>query len=129
ITDPYEVLPGDLVSLNGGATVYYVMAGGSSRLVRPEVFVEWAFKRSMVRNLSASQARQIAITEGDLYFPNGTLIKGSTSAVYVVSDSQKRPIVSGADFTGLLYQWEDIVRTSDFEVNRIPAGASIRASR
>ena len=56
--------------------------------------------------------------------PNGTLVKGSGNAVYVLSQGTKRWIVSYAAFQSWKFGG-DVVTISDAELNGYPGGANV----
>lgn len=57
-------------------------------------------------------------------FRDGDLVTGSGAdrAVYVISNGQKRPIVSGAAFEQLGYSWKQVVRTTEAVLALHPLG-------
>ncbi|MBI2637166.1 MAG: hypothetical protein HYW81_03160, partial [Parcubacteria group bacterium] len=61
-----------------------------------------------------------------LTYPDGTLVKGDSAAVYIVSDGKKRPIVSAADFEAFLYQWVNIVYVPESLLAALPEAASLK---
>ncbi len=66
-------------------------------------------------------------TSEPLKFKDGDLItsSGSNKAVYVVSNGQRRPIVSGQVFEQLGYSWKRVIWTSDAALALHPIGQPV----
>lgn len=64
-------------------------------------------------------------------FHDGDLVTGSGAdrAVYVISNGQKRPIVSGEAFEALGYSWKQVVRTTDAVLALHPTGPLVTGSQ
>lgn len=58
-------------------------------------------------------------------YPDGTLLKGSSKNVYVLSNGQKRWITSASVFDTLGYKWRNIIDVSDSELSNYSTGANI----
>lgn len=116
---------GDLIKIAGSSSVYYV--DGSTLRVFPSssIFSENGFSFKQVRTVQQSFTSEYAIGNPMVY-PDGTLIKGDSPAVYVVSNGMRRPIVSAADFEALLYQWEDVLYAPDEVVSLLAIGSPIQ---
>ncbi|MBI2637189.1 MAG: hypothetical protein HYW81_03290, partial [Parcubacteria group bacterium] len=116
---------GDLVKLAAKSAVYYLADNAARVIPSAAIFREHAFKFKNVRTVSQAQFDQFA-TGAALTYPDGTLVKGDSSAVYVVSDGKKRPILAGADFEALLYQWANIVYVPESLLSALPEASMLR---
>lgn len=59
---------------------------------------------------------------------DGSLVKGSGPAVYVLSGGKKRHIVSATLFNTCGYEWNDVVAVSDSTLSLIPNGSSVTSA-
>ena len=64
-------------------------------------------------------------------FRDGDLVTGSGAdrAVYVISNGQKRPIVSGTAFEQLGYSWKQVIRTTDAVLALHPLGPVVTGAQ
>ncbi|PIQ79280.1 MAG: hypothetical protein CO042_00480 [Parcubacteria group bacterium CG_4_9_14_0_2_um_filter_41_8] len=119
-----KLYTGDIIKLAGDASVYYV----DGSILRPipsyDIFIKRKMKLSSIRIISQAQFAKYGIGS-NLPYPDGTLVKGSRIAVYVMSDGEKRPIRSGADFEALLYYWGNVVSVADALLENIQNGALV----
>ena len=58
-------------------------------------------------------------------YRNGSLIKGSATTVYIIEDGLKCPILNESVYEALGYCWENIIETSDYEINLLETGSMI----
>lgn len=63
--------------------------------------------------------------EGVVKFRDGTIIKGSGAAVYVISGGMRRPFRNPGVFAELGYAWADVKTVADWVVNLHPQGAPV----
>lgn len=61
----------------------------------------------------------------DPYYPNGTLIKGSSAQVYLLIDGAKQWIKDEKTFTNLGLSWDKILLVSDEVLENYPTGKDI----
>lgn len=61
-------------------------------------------------------------------FKEGTLVKGSGSEVYVISNQRKRHLTSEEVFTTIGYKWSNVVSVSDEALSLHPTGDPIELS-
>ncbi len=109
-------------STTGG--VYFVADGIKhpllSRTILDLNFKDWAIVPTAPELLETYE------TGDPVKLAEGTLVKADdTPAVYVISDSKRRPILSGEVFETLGYSWENIVVTDAKTVNLHELGESI----
>ncbi len=64
----------------------------------------------------------------NVVYPDGGLLQESTSKVYVLENGQKRWITSLLVFEDLGYQFSDVIKISDSELNGYTTGANIASS-
>ena len=119
------VLDGDLVKRADSVAVYLVEDGMLRLIPHESVFNGYAFSFASVRTVEPAQLN--AFERGsDLMYPDGTLVKGNASAVYVIADGKRRPIVSAYDFEALLYDWSKIVYVPEALLAAIDIASAIR---
>jgi hypothetical protein len=58
-------------------------------------------------------------------FPQGTLLRGSSTAVYVIDRGGRRLIPDQATFDYLKYDWDQVLQIADHQLNNIPELPSI----
>ena len=64
-----------------------------------------------------------------LRYPNGTLLRGSDTTVYLLQHGRRRPIPSVQVFQSWGYQWDHVVEIDDAELVRYPMGESLTAQK
>ena len=57
--------------------------------------------------------------------PNGSLLQGSVSSVYVMDDGLKRRIINSEAFTACGYLWGNINQIADSALDNMPPGADV----
>ena len=104
--------------------VYYVKDGVKSFIVDDQM-LETNYSNQFIVTVSADELD--SLEEGELIkFKDGVLIKSKiNNAVYIISDGQRRPVVSGKVFENLEYTWEDIIEVDDYVVNIHELGSVI----
>ncbi len=128
IADAQTIYDAELVAVPQAgvkAPVYYVTSGTVREFPNNNIFLSHALKLKRIRAIS--KAELSALTRGEaMTYADGTLLKGKAAAVYIISDGQKRPIKSAADFTALLFDWKKIKLVSDTLLSQITTAGEIR---
>lgn len=122
------VYTGELVSVpqkTGLASVYYIEGGQAREFKTRDIFDRHGLKLKNVRVITASQLKTFP-AGGAMDYPDGTLLQGKGTAVYIVSDGKKRAIKSGKDLDALLYNRKRIKVISDTDLNKLPTGVEIK---
>jgi hypothetical protein len=123
IQDSERLYSGDLVKIADNSAVYFVDADRARLIPSASIFKENAYKSYAIREIKEEQFD--SLSEGlDVIYQDGTLVKGDSSAIYVISNARKMPILSGADFEALLYNWNKVVYVPDVilaSINNAPA--------
>ena len=65
------------------------------------------------------------VTGAAVKVQDGTLLKSDEPAVYVISDGERRPILSGEVFENMGWQWENIVTTDAATLELHPLGEPV----
>lgn len=106
--------------------LYYVESGRKYPIIDTAV---------LAVNFPAATVTKVATSLLDKYtsglpvqFKEGTLVKGSGSEVYVISNQRKRYITSEKVFTTIGYKWNNIVVASDEALSLHPTGDPIELS-
>lgn len=110
-------------SVTGG--VYFVEDGKKSPIIDATIMkADYPDKRISVVAPSTLEKYE---TAAPLKFKEGDLITGSGAdrAVYVISNGQRRPIVSGDVFEQLGYSWKRVIWTTDAVLAIHPIGPSV----
>jgi hypothetical protein len=96
--------------------IYYVKNGVKS-LISNQKILEVNYPNQYLVKVSSEELDNLE--DSDLVkFKDGTLIKSQDSpAVYIVSDGERRAIVSGQVFEDLEYSWSDIIEVDESIVN------------
>jgi hypothetical protein len=112
-------------NLTGG--VYFVENGVKRPIVSAEI-MKINYPNKKISAIAPSALDKYPSAE-PVRFRDGELITspGSNKAVFVVSNGQRRPIVSGEVFEQLGYSWKRIIWTTDAAVNLHPLGEAITA--
>jgi hypothetical protein len=104
--------------------VYLISLGGRRLVPDAKTFEALGFKAEDVRQISDRELQGIPeyapLTLSSLSFKDGTLVKGSFPAVYVISGNKRRLIPDEATFKALGYKWENIQTVSDRALSAIP---------
>jgi parallel beta-helix repeat protein len=112
---------------SGNGTLYW-LEGGQKRLVGTvDVFISQRFKASQIKNATSAD---VALSDGsNMYYREGTLVKGSGPTIYIIDDVgggnfQRRAVASPAAFTELGYSTADVLTVQDYILN-IPDGTGV----
>jgi hypothetical protein len=118
---------GALLQDNKSGGVYYVENGVKYPIYSAEI---------MKTNYPSLKLKPVAKSVLDL-LPNGAPVKfrdgelvtspGNAPAVFVISNGQRRPIVSGEAFEKLGYSWSRLIRTNDTALGIHPLGPNVDA--
>jgi len=119
---------GRLVKTASAPDVYLIDQGKKRPVTSGTVFSSNGFRWDRIHTVTATELAQY--TTGELCQARpGTLIKGSSPAVYISDfsggDQTKRAIGSAAVFTSLGLRWEDVRQLSDVEVASYINGPSL----
>jgi parallel beta-helix repeat protein len=112
---------------SGGGTLYWLESGQKRLVGTPEVFVSQRFKASQIKNATSAD---MALADGpNMYYREGTLVKGSGPTIYMIDDVgggnyQRRAIASPAAFSELGYSLADVLTVQDYILN-IPDGTGV----
>ena len=115
---------GHLLQDTSSGGVYFVQDGVKHALISKSLlevnFAGWRM------HPTAPEVLAEYTTGGKVTFPDGTLIKSQDdSAVYVISEGQRRPITSGDVFEAMGWKWEQIVVTDKKVIDLHPLGEAI----
>jgi lysophospholipase L1-like esterase len=124
------ITEGNLIRNNAGQ-IYLVQGGKRRYIPSMDLFNAWYFRPEEVRNLPDGSINRIS--QGpDLGPPNGveiategSLVKGSTPEVYVVTGGQRRWIPSVEVFNARGYKWDRIRQLPDAIIAAIPRGTDL----
>lgn len=110
-------------SKTGG--IYFVENGRKSPIIDVSIMKADFPKKRVTRVSPATLAKYE--TGEPLRFRDGDLVTGSGAdrAVYVISNGQRRPIVSGAVFEQLGYSWKRVIWTTDAVLQMHPLGPRV----
>ena len=108
---------GSLIKDPSSPAVYYLIGGQRHPISSAEVFASQRFNWSWVKNATPSDDL-LPISWGVSWYGEGTLIKGSSPAVYIVDldntgVNQCKKAFSYYTFVGLSYNFSNVLRVSD----------------
>ncbi|MBI3975440.1 MAG: hypothetical protein HY334_03525 [Armatimonadetes bacterium] len=119
--------PPDGSLLKGSGSAVYVMENGLKRHIpNPVTFAAQGFLWGNVNRIADSSLN--AIPTGDPLpdvGADGSLLKGSGSAVYVMQDGLKRHVTSPTVMAECGYSWDAIFVIPDSVLNAIPTGSAL----
>jgi len=125
---PANAAVGDLVKSASSNTVYVVKSDGVTICQFPHanVYSSWGYPSNfgtvMTKDLSSYTVGS------NVEFRDASLVKGDGSAVYMVYNGMKRPIVSDVVFLALGYDWDDITWLSDAFLADYTTGSDVNDS-
>ena len=102
----------------------YVVEGGQKQWIGDPQFFRTRYHWELLLTISRGRIERYP-TVSDLHFPDGTLIKGTSHQVYILEGGKKRWINDPAVFVSLGYNWDNIVYTSDAEINYYDTAANL----
>ncbi|WP_019500298.1 hypothetical protein [Pseudanabaena sp. PCC 6802] len=110
--------------LKGSLPAVYVISGNKRRLIPDEAtFKALGYKWENVQTISdraLSAIPELPPLTGRIIFQDGTLLKGSSAAIYVISSGRRRLIPNARTFEALGYRWESVQQISDRQLESIP---------
>jgi hypothetical protein len=110
--------------IRGSLPAVYVISGNKRRLIPDEAtFKASGYKWENVRiisDLNLNAIPELSSTSTRVVFKDGTLLKGSREAIYVISSGRRRLIPNGQTFDALGYRWENVQQISDGQLDSIP---------
>lgn len=113
-----------LIKAKNSPAVYMVEDEVKKPILSAEVFEENGLDWNEIETVDEDELG--SYPEGEpLNYPDGTLVKGSGSAVYVIGDGRKKPVKSVNAFLGLGYKWGQIKNIRDAELEKYEDGAMI----
>jgi|GEM_PF-2500436 len=131
----YYPVGGRLVKEPDSPRVYFI---SQDKWIYPiqneEVFLAWGFKWEdieVVADLSSGKINPLGLSmwapyQDDITAPaNGTLIKGSSPAVYVFVDGKIHAFKNGEIFTRLGFEWNRIITVPDSSIAQMTRGEDI----
>lgn len=120
---------GAVAKTASSAAVYLLnnVSGNKVKRLFPsgENFLSWGYRWEQVLTISSTEMASYA-SGPDRPFRDGTLVKGSGAAVYVVESGKKRLFETTANFEAFGYCWENITTVPDAVLNSIPTGSPMR---
>ncbi len=118
---------GALLKSRETGTIYYVKDGKKYPIVHPDIILVNFGVKPLITTIDGEQLKNY-ISMPPLYLNNGELVKSldpTKSAVYVIADGIKHPIISGEAFESLGYKWENIKTINDQVIEMHPSGDPI----
>jgi hypothetical protein len=110
--------------IRGSLPAVYVISGNMRRLIPDEAtFNASGYKWENVRTISdraLNAIPELPLPSTNVVFKDGTLLKGSRAAIYVISSGRRRLIPNGQTFDALGYRWENVQQISDSQLEGIP---------
>ncbi len=114
--------------LKGSSDTVYVLEGGKKRgVISAKAFLT-QYKWNDIIHVSNRVLQGFSDGPAKV-FRDGTLIKGSSASVYVVSNGQKRGISSSSVLHGLGWDWDDVLDVTDTEINAVPNGPVLSSAQ
>ncbi len=115
---------GALLQNNQTGGVYWVIEGTKSP-VWDKVFLNTKFKHKEIIPVNPEELAGYIETDPVL-FEDGELVKSNNSnAVYVISEGEKRPILSGEVFEKVGFKWENVLTVSPKVLYLYPNGKAV----
>lgn len=116
---------GTLLRSKEESTVYLVKDGKRRIFTSGTLFNLLGYKWRNVLTISEKNDLLIIPLGKPMLYPDGTLVKGSTPAVYTLEAGMKRPFTSGQLFEKLGYSWSKVVEISDDELKEYSLGQAM----
>ena len=105
-----------------------MMENGLRRHIpNPQVFADQGLDWGEVEEVEADEV-EILPESDPLSYSEGTLVQGTGSEVYAISNNQKRHITNPQVFANLQYNWKNIAKVTNAELSLYSTGASITAT-
>lgn len=113
-----------LIKAKNKPAVYMIEDDIKKPILSTEVFEENSLNWNEIETVDEDELD--SYPEGEpLNYPDGTLVKGSGSAVYVIADGRKMPVKSAKTFLDLGYKWGQIKKIKNAELEKYEIGAAI----
>jgi len=118
--------------IRGSNLAIYLIDAGKRRLVPDQsTFNSLGLSHDAIHRVSDEQLKAIPelppVSKYRNTYKNGTLLKGDTAAVFVISSGGRRLIPNEATFEALGYRWEDIQQISNEALKSIPEYTALPA--
>lgn len=120
-------LPEGLLIKASGPQVDRIQNGLRRWIPDPTTFSCMGLKWNQVQGIADSFWREIPSGTAFPSRANGTLIKGSGPAIYVMNNCQRHWIPDVATFNAHNYSWNAVQHISDADLQAIPLGAQLSA--
>ncbi|MBT5338353.1 hypothetical protein HN858_00155 [Candidatus Falkowbacteria bacterium] len=115
---------GSLLQNNQTGGVYYVQDGLKHPIITKDI-LKLNYPQYNLTQVSPEELSKFP-NQDPVKLKNGILVKAeSGSAVYVISNEQKRPIVSGSVFEKLGYRWENVHIVDEKSLSNLELGAVV----
>ncbi|HEX7456006.1 MAG TPA: S8 family serine peptidase [Candidatus Nanoarchaeia archaeon] len=115
---------GTLVKASGYKTVY-LLDQGKKRPISSSVFSNTpVYKTKNIVPISRYELSLFPVGSRVVY-PDGSLIKGSTGPIYVISNGEKKAFASTSIFSQMGYRTANIITVSDSVLSWYPIGVAI----
>ena len=112
--------------INSSGTIYLVSGGQQRGFPTAEVFNSHGYNFSQVVAASSEDTQAMGSV---MVYADGTLVKGpSDPLVYLVANGQKRGFVSGSVYTGLGFNWANVVTAAVNTFADLPMGANLESA-
>ncbi|AFY70274.1 hypothetical protein Pse7367_2001 [Thalassoporum mexicanum PCC 7367] len=122
---------GTIVKASDSDRLYTILAGQRRELTDPTTLGTLGLQQEDVVSIPPQQLAAIPelnpsediqdISEiGEVNYADGSLLKGDSAAVYLISGRQRRLVPNAFTFEALGYKWEDVIQISDRELAQIP---------
>ncbi len=116
---------GAILKEEGTGNIYYVKDGVKSAIIDEQI-LKVNYPHQYVNQVSVEEINKLK-NSNVLKFKDGTLIKSKiNSAVYIISDGKRRPIINAQVFKELGYDWQDIIEVDDAVLNIHELGEAIK---
>jgi hypothetical protein len=117
---------GSLIRAAGATSIYLIDSGQKRKIPSPRVFLS-RFDPKYIASVSSYELG--TYPNGiSVIFNDGVLLKGSNTAIYVLSDGEKRWIRSPGAFYDLGYKSENIITVSDAYLASYSNGPDIHSA-
>ncbi|NQU99678.1 MAG: hypothetical protein HQ538_02980 [Parcubacteria group bacterium] len=115
---------GTLVREEGQVGIYYIQNGKKKPFWSGKVFEEYGFQEKLVVEVSKNELDAYS-TVSPMKYIDGTVVQGPDGGVYVIEGGLKRAITSREAFDNLGYKTENIVQSTEEELNLYGRGEDI----
>src|SRR3989344_4703869 len=112
--------------INSSGTIYLISSSQQRGFPTAEVFNSHGYNFSQVVAASSEDTQAMGSV---MVYADGTLVKGpSDPLVYLVANGQKRGFVSGSVYTGLGFNWANVVTAAVNTFADLPMGANLESA-